>query len=156
MTPSTVPSEYTEQCQVFAWAAAVAVEFPDLAWLHASLNGVKLPIGLAVKMKAAGMTAGVPDLSLPVVRFRPDGLGIWPGLYIEMKKRRGGRVDPDQQRWIAHLTRQGYAVHVASGADDAEVVLLRYLGADDATIRRLVPAGGETTGRMPTACLRSF
>jgi hypothetical protein len=133
-----VPSEHDEQVAIFQWVEWVKSEFPDLEYLHASLNGVRLPIGLAVKAKLGGMRAGVPDLLLPTVRYRPDGIGWYTGCFIELKRQRGGHLDPEQRRWRDYLQRQGYAWHEARGADAAKRVLLEYLGADAAVIDRLI------------------
>lgn len=53
-------------------------------------------------MKAAGVKPGVPDMFLPVAR---EGCH---GLYIELKRRDGGRVSPEQTAWMDALARQGY------------------------------------------------
>lgn len=65
-------------------------------------NGGKRGKVEAIHFKAEGVKAGVPDICLPVPR------GEWHGLYIELKRREGGRVSPEQTKWLEDLMRQGY------------------------------------------------
>ena len=73
------------------------------------------------KLKKEGMSDGVPDLCIPVAR------GSYHGLYIEMKRRQGGTVSPEQKEWIKILTDEGYLAVVCHGAIDAENVFNRYI-----------------------------
>ena len=75
----------------------------------------------AARFKAEGVKAGVPDLFLPVPRCEKHGL------WIEMKRREGGRVSEHQSEWIQQLLAQGYAVEVCYGWEEASKVLLGYL-----------------------------
>ena len=89
--------------------------------LHGSLNGVRLSIGQAVKAKAAGMKKGYPDITLDVSRCG------YHGLRIELKKKKGGRVTPEQREWILNLQGQGYYACVCRGADHAKKIIIKYL-----------------------------
>ena len=82
-------NEYLEQCAVFEWSALQSKKYPELALLFAVPNGLKLPIGLAVKAKRQGVKSGVPDMILPVARMK------FHGLFIEMKIK-GGKVSDTQ------------------------------------------------------------
>ena len=77
----------------------------------------------AIRFKAEGVKAGVPDICLPVPR------GEWHGLYIELKRRERGRVSAEQTAWLEALMRQGYATAICRGWEDAKRVILAYLGA---------------------------
>jgi hypothetical protein len=116
-----VPTEYDEQAALMEWAELAKRKYPELEWLHASNNGVRVTIGTAIKMKKAGMKAGVPDLNLPWPH------GGYHGLWIEMKRQRGGRVDPDQTACHTYLRDAGYQVVVCKGWESAKAAILNYL-----------------------------
>ena len=80
-----------------------------------------MTIGQAVKAKKAGNVKGYPDVNLPVRR------GKYSGLYVELKRVKGGRIEPEQQEWREHLISQGYQHHFCKGADAAWKVILEYL-----------------------------
>lgn len=122
------PYEMDEQIVVIKWAKLRERHCPALTFLFASLNGVKLPIGLAVKMKRAGMKAGCPDLCLPIPTTDPGTGGHWCGLWVELKRRHGGVVSNEQETWIAELLRLGYMVKVCNGATEAIACIAKYLG----------------------------
>ena len=115
-----VPTEHWEQVQLFAWASAR----PELALMHAIPNGGQRDIRVAVRLRDEGVKAGVPDIFLPVPR------GGKHGLYIELKRRKYGRVSPDQLRWMESLMRKGYACAVCHGWEMARDVILDYLRGD--------------------------
>jgi len=131
-----VATEFSEQVHVVQWARLHENREPRLKLLNASLAGVRLPIGVAKKCKAAGMKAGYPDLFLPVWRLvgtAAAGLTTYGGLYIELKRLKGGVISKDQTWWIDQLERQGYCVRVAKGAREAIADIKWYLNFDDGT-----------------------
>jgi hypothetical protein len=113
-------SEYHEQCKLFEWARLAAGTIPELHLLNASLNGVKLSIGSAVKCKRMGMKKGFPDIFLPVYR---DG---YYGLFIEMKFGKN-KLTEEQQKWREWLAYQGYFFKVCNSCDDAVKTITGYL-----------------------------
>ncbi len=115
-------SEEIEQTCFFRWAAMESGAHPELKLLHAIPNGGKRSKSEAGRMKAAGVKAGVPDMCLPVAR---EGCH---GLYIELKRRDGGRVSPEQASWMEALARQGYKAVLCHGWDAAREEIQRYLG----------------------------
>ncbi|MEQ1843672.1 MAG: VRR-NUC domain-containing protein [Verrucomicrobiales bacterium] len=70
---------------------------------------------------AQGLAAGIPDLVLLV----PSG--AFGGLFIELKRRSGGKLSPEQCDWIARLRVQGYRAEVCAGWEVAREVILEYL-----------------------------
>ena len=118
------PSEEVEQTCLFRWAWELENQVEELKLLHAIPNGGKRSKPEAARMKAAGVKPGVPDMCLPVAR---DGCH---GLYIELKRRDGGRVSRDQVQWMEALQRQGYCCALARGWDMAAEVICDYLGLD--------------------------
>ena len=115
-------SEEYEQICLFKWAALESGAHPELALLHAIPNGGKRIPREAARMKAGGVKAGVPDMFLPVAR---EGCH---GLYIELKRRDGGRVSTEQTAWMEALARQGYKTALCHGWDAAREEIQRYLG----------------------------
>lgn len=113
--------EHEEQCKVIYWARLHRHRWPCLKWFHASLSGVPLTRGQAGRAKAAGMESGISDLFLP---YRS---GVYPGLYIEMKRPKGGRTSDDQKEFIDFVLEQGYRATVANGAPEAIKILQDYL-----------------------------
>jgi hypothetical protein len=116
-----VPTEFSEQVAVFEWRRWQQIRQPELRLLFATLNGVRVSIGLARKMKAAGMTSGVPDLVLPIARDE------YFGLFIEMKRTKGGTLSSEQEDWMCWLLNENYLVKVARGAKEAIKIIDQYL-----------------------------
>lgn len=114
-------TEYDAQKAIFEWADIMSKKCPVLKYLNGSLNGVRLPIGAAMKARRSGMKKGMPDISLPVPR---NG---YHGLFIELKRKAGGVVSKEQKEWLAFLTAQGYRAVVCNGKSDAIREILEYL-----------------------------
>ena len=117
----SIPTEYEEQAYLFHLARLYVTKYPDLKWLNGSLNGVRLTIGQAVKAKKAGNVKGYPDIFLPVKR------GKISGLFIELKRVKGGTIEPEQREWREFLLSQGYAHHFCRGCDEAWDIIIKYL-----------------------------
>jgi len=115
--------ERVEQEFLFRWAAAMECHDARLRLLNASLNGVRLSLHQAVLAKKGGMKKGYPDVFLPVA------MGIWHGLFIEMKRLDGksSDVSPEQRQWIADLSQQGYRAAVCFGWEAAARLISGYL-----------------------------
>ena len=114
-------TESQEQQLLFEWAALSAGKWPELALMYHIPNGGSRSKAEAGRFKAEGVKSGVPDICLPAAR------GGYHGLYIELKRVKGGRVSPAQQGWIAALRDQGYCACVCKGWDDAAHVIKKYL-----------------------------
>ena len=115
------PTEEQEQAAVFEWTILMEKQFPELALLYHCPNGGYRNASEAVRFKKIGVKPGVPDLFLPVAR------GGWHGLFIEMKRQKGGRLSDDQKAWIDALTEQRYMAVRADGAEQACDILYKYL-----------------------------
>jgi hypothetical protein len=113
-------SEYQEQCLIFEWAQAASGKYPELKYMFATLNGVRLPIGLAKKAKKQGNKRGVPDIILPVSTKK------FKGLFIELKAG-AGRASKEQRQYITFLTEQGYFADIRFGAKEAIDLIVDYL-----------------------------
>ena len=116
-----IPTEDTEQAHIFAWAAWASGKYPELDLMHHIPNGGKRSKSEAARFKAQGVKAGVPDIFLPCAR------GGYHGLYIELKRTKGGKLSAAQKGWIDALRGQGYKVIVCYGFDEAREVIINYL-----------------------------
>ena len=74
-----------------------------------------------ITQKRMGLRPGCPDLFLAV----PCG-GL-SGLWIEMKRAKGGVVRPEQADFLLSLKAMGYAAEVCRGADKAIEAIDKYL-----------------------------
>ena len=131
-------SEHEEQVAVMAWASVMASRFPALRLLFAVPNGARTGMRTAVKLKREGLKAGVPDLFLPAVRCG------YSGLFLELKRVKGGRVSPHQTEWHDALRLAGYAVVVCHGASEAQEVLVAYVSGDLLRLSRALPSSDRT------------
>ena len=118
-----VPTEAQEQETLFRWAAVMTAKWPEMRLLHAIPNGGSRHPIEAARLKAQGVKAGIPDIFLPVARGKAHGL------YIEMKRRKGGRLSEEQIIMIGWLRQQGYRVEVCKGFDEARDVIMEYMEA---------------------------
>ncbi|NJB67519.1 hypothetical protein GGQ74_001159 [Desulfobaculum xiamenense] len=119
--PAVAASEHEEQVALFAWARSMESAMPELALLYAIPNGGHRHRGVAVKLKAEGVRAGVPDVHLPVAR------GAHHGLWIEMKVGRN-TLTARQEAIVVRLRAEGHRVEVCHGARQAIAALVDYLG----------------------------
>ena len=115
------PTESVEQRCLMQWAAMQQGKWPELALLYHVPNEGRRSRAGGARLVAEGLKSGVPDLCLPVAR------GGCHGLYIELKRKRGGRVSDAQGRWIRELIRGGYCAAVCRGWEDAARVIRDYL-----------------------------
>lgn len=115
------PSESEEQQILFQWAQMRRGRYPELDLLFHIPNGGSRGKGEAGRFKAEGVKSGVPDLFLPVAR------GDKHGLFIELKRTRGGVVSTDQKEWTARLREQGYRAEICRGWKEAAELIEKYL-----------------------------
>ncbi len=119
MARSRCPSEHHEQTVL---VQRFRFTYPHLAnRLFAIPNGGFRKEREAARLKAEGALAGVPDL------FLAQPTPLWPGLFIEMKKRFGSAVPKHQRELHQDYRMAGYRVEVCSGSDRAWDVITEYL-----------------------------
>lgn len=114
-------SESSQQSALFAWTALpeIRAKYPELKWMFAIPNGgLRFNPG---RFKAEGVKSGVADIFLPVPK-----LG-WHGLFIEMKKLKGGVVSEEQNEFRKFVEIEGYGWTVAHGFEQAKEVIVNYL-----------------------------
>ena len=115
------PTEEQEQAAVIEWRDLMAVQFPALEDLIHIPNGGLRSKSEAVRFKRLGVRPGVSDL------FLPEPVGKYHGLWVEMKRKKGGKLRPDQKDWIDRMNRKGYLAVRADGAEEACEVIYKYL-----------------------------
>jgi hypothetical protein len=114
----TALSEHEEQVKVIAYCRSNIL----LKNVFAIPNGGKRSMVAAMRAQAEGLCSGVPDLFIP---FASAG---YHGLFIEMKKLKGGVVSATQKEWIAKLNASGYKAVVCKGHQEAIAVIEQYIG----------------------------
>jgi hypothetical protein len=102
-------SEHQEQALFVQWFRR---EYPGVRIL-AIPNGGGRSRSQGAKLKAEGVSAGVPDL------FIPHG-EIW----VEMKRAKGGSVSAVQRDWHRYLESIDHTVIVGYGFEDARTKIL--------------------------------
>lgn len=116
------PTEESEQLRLAAW-----LDERRVCWTHVPNGGARHP-ATAVKLKAAGVKPGIPDI---LIFDRPSKFEYYVGVAIELKRCRGGKVSAEQQRWCDALRMRGWRALIAHGANDA-IRELELLGIGDA------------------------
>ena len=113
-----IPTESQEQCAVIKWADAQ----PGIRGRLLSIpNGANKSPAAAAKFKREGLRPGVPDLFLPIARNN------YHGLWIELKRSKGGKLSVTQKDWILFLRDSGYEAYICEGADEAIDTIKCYL-----------------------------
>lgn len=116
-----MPTESEEQKALFEWISYNVGKYPALKLCyHIPNGGSRNPIE-ARHLKEQGVKPGVPDICLPVPSHH------YTALYIELKRRHGGRVSAEQLEWLHELGRVGNLAVVARGADEAIAIIKEYL-----------------------------
>lgn len=108
-------TEHLEQREFVSWFRKT---HPGVR-IFAIPNGGWRGIATGTRLKAEGVSAGVPDLFIPEWR-------VW----IEMKRAKGGALSAKQKEWRDYLIGCGYTVIVAHGkiAAQNEIIALNETG----------------------------
>ena len=116
-----IPTEHDEQKALFSWLAVMEHKYPELAFVFAVPNSAKRNPKTAQYMKSEGMKAGVPDIVIPIPR------GNYHGMFIELKRKQGGKASPEQLAWSVTLGNLGYYAIICYGWDEARSEIENYL-----------------------------
>jgi hypothetical protein len=110
--------EWIEQSVV---ANYLRTKYRDSILWTAAASGLRSFWSAVVRMKMAGLNRGVPDLLI----FEPRGNRV--GLAIEMKRKTGGQLSPEQKWWLSELEKRNWVAVVCNGADEAIAEIEKYL-----------------------------
>lgn len=110
------PTEDQEQIKLVTWLIMNRIRF------YAIPNGGKRGFLEAAKLKRCGVSPGVPDICIPVPTKTHHGL------YLELKRVKGGKTSIYQAEWLNYLREVGYYAEVAKGFDEAKELVTHYLG----------------------------
>jgi len=127
--PSMEPTEHAEQKGVIEWWTKQYKFYglPKFA-LYSVPNAQMLykfarnPNAFMQYLKSEGLRNGIPDLQLDAAR---QG---YHGLRLEMKRRTGGVVSPEQHEVHNYLRNAGYWVEVPRSSEMAIAAITNYLG----------------------------
>jgi len=124
-------TEETIQNQICQY---VKVQYPNVLF-NTDLSGIKLPMGLAVKVSKLRSSRAFPDL----VFYEPRKINgkMYYGLFIELKKdgvkifKRNGAVVAnghikEQIKMITKLSEKGYYACFAIGFDECKEIIDNY------------------------------
>ena len=115
------PTEHEEQVTLFTW---FRMRYANML-MYAIPNGGARSSITGARLRDEGVLAGVPDI------FLPCPSGGKHGLYIEMKRQKGGRVSAPQKAVMQALRMQGYEVAVCHGWQEARGCIEQYLARED-------------------------
>lgn len=104
---NSVLSEHQEQVLFIQWFRRT---YKDVR-IFAIPNGEARSKSAGARLKAEGVSAGVPDLFIPA----------W-NTWIEMKRSKGGRTSDKQKYWLAYLESVGHKTFVCAGFDNAKII----------------------------------
>ena len=100
-----IPTEHEEQREFVSWFRKT---YPSVRIFAIPNGGARSP-SVAGRLKAEGVSKGVPDLYIPAWRT-----------WVEMKRTKGGTVSPEQKDWHQYLESCGDCVIIAKGCSDAQ------------------------------------
>jgi hypothetical protein len=109
--------EWVEQTIV---ANFIRTQYKDLLWT-ATAGGIRTSFSQAKRNKMCGYNKGCPDIFV----FEPRNGKI--GLAIEMKRKTGGQLSPEQKWWLTELEKRNWRAIVCNGADEAIAEIDKYL-----------------------------
>ena len=110
-----IPTENVEQTKLATWMTNRGIKY------YAIPNGGYRRPTEARRLKAEGVQSGVPDICVPI----PSGQ--YHGLYLEIKRTKGGKLSENQIYWLAFLREKNYYAECAHGFDEAKEIVTRYL-----------------------------
>jgi hypothetical protein len=108
-------TELVEQILFATWLDKMGLKY------YAVPNGGWRTMSEGLKFKRSGVKSGVPDVCIPLP------VEPYHGLYIELKRVKGGVVSETQKEWIEYLNSVGYRAVVCKGFAAARLEVEYYL-----------------------------
>lgn len=106
-------TEHHEQCRVFNWVNYLSdLHQDEKELIYAVPNGGARSPTEAIRFKAEGVRAGIPDINVDIPKRG------YNGMRVEMKKE-GGTLSEDQVRKHRLLERVGFFVVTCYSAEEA-------------------------------------
>lgn len=99
----------------------INIYYPECLFTIAP-SGMKLPISVAVRLKLMGYRKGTPDILIFEARKG------FHGLFIEMKKLKGGKKEDSQKEFRQLAIDRGYKSVFVEGSQLAIDIIEDYLG----------------------------
>lgn len=122
------PLEKVAQGALFDWLAVTrfrgepigkyAFAIPNGAHLFGSAGQRSMQIA---SLKKQGLRAGVPDVFIAIP------IGVFHGMFIEMKRDKNSKVSEEQREWKTRLETKYYHAVIATGFDEAVRSIELYL-----------------------------
>jgi hypothetical protein len=118
LSADRIPTEHEEQRELVRWFRQT---YKGVRIFAIPNGGARSP-ATAGRLKAEGVSSGVPDLCIPA----------WK-LWVEMKRTKGGSVSAEQKDWMKYLEDVGYCVKVCKGAEAAKVQIQAFVTIQNLT-----------------------
>jgi len=113
--------ESQTQIAYFVILALAESKYPQLKWVHASMNGASASSkAAAAQRKRQGQKAGVADIFIPVARRG------YHGCWIELKIK-PNKLSESQIAFLAEMKANGYDTHTAWSLADLLAITEQYL-----------------------------
>lgn len=90
------------------------------------------------RLAKQGVRSGVPDYII-LHPFTHEG-ALYSGVAIELKRRKGGRLQESQKQWLDRLNKVSMWAEVCHGFDEARELLRRFYGGLSGSRPRLNPS----------------
>ena len=113
-------TEHDSQVSLFDWIDTYKIVYPQLECAFAIPNGGFRHIVTAMRLKAEGVRAGVPDIFIAYPMNKKHGL------FIEMKVGKNKPTE-NQKEWLFRLAKNGYAVFTCYSWIEAARTICEYL-----------------------------
>lgn len=104
-------TELTESQEQIIFVEWMRLQYPEHRVIAIPNGGMRNVI-TATRLKKEGVSKGVPDIFIP-------SLQMW----IEFKRKKGGRATPEQREWMIYLEYCNYDCNLCHGADEAMDVI---------------------------------